>query len=109
MRDKDLIKEILSPSKYADDVTYAAINRKSSESDRNGEKKQSSHKSRKIEEFEVAKPPPTPTPPPSMETFIHYKHDKILLSELDRTFNYHTKVEDKTPNWKKCKLLGSHR
>ena len=43
-----------------------------------------------------------------MEELLKHKHDKILWSELDWLVNYKPKIEDKTPNWMNCKLLGSY-
>ena len=57
----------------------------------------------KTERYEIPQPLP-----PTMETLQKHRIDKPLWSELDWLVNYKTTpAEDKIPNHKKCKLLGS--
>ena len=64
--------------------------------------------STKTEEYEIPKPIPPPPLPPTVDTMITHNNDKICYSELDWLVHYTPPpVEDKTPDWRKCKLLGS--
>ena len=63
----------------------------------------------KTELFVIPKPPPPDPPPPKIEELLEHKDDKICWSALDWTVNYNPEPpEDKTPDWHKCKLLGSY-
>ena len=42
-----------------------------------------------------------------MEELLAHKDDNFLWSELDWLVNYHPPTIDNTPDYKKCKLLGS--
>ena len=101
---------ILNP-KYSDDITYAATEKENIEyikTEIPNILKQNNLKvnQSKTEEYTIPKPPP---PPPSMETIIKHKEDRPLWSELDWVVNKipPEEIEDKTPNWRNCKLLGS--
>ena len=59
----------------------------------------------KVEEFEIPKPPLPPPPSPLMKISIKHKHWKVLRLKLNWFVNY--QAQETTPNWKKCKLLGS--
>ena len=61
----------------------------------------------KTERYEILRPNPPPPPDPSIETLIKHKDDKIIWSELDWISNYQPVIENKEPNWRDCKLLGS--
>ena len=61
----------------------------------------------KTEKYEIPRPQPTP-PPPTEEALLKHKEEKICWSALDWIANYKSKAEEnKEPNWKECKLLGS--
>ena len=63
----------------------------------------------KTENYEIPKPPPPLPPPPTMEELQLHQNDKPLWSALDWIINYTPEPpEDKTPDWAKCKLLGSY-
>ena len=104
---------LLIKPKYADDITYASTNQQTiSQLEENIPKLLKEYKLQintdKTEKFTIPKPPPPPPPPPSMETLLKHKNDKFCWSELDWLVNYTLPTpEDKTPDWKTCKLLGS--
>ena len=61
----------------------------------------------KTERYEIPRPE-MPRPPPTAETLKKLKEDTICWSEFDWITKYKPpKVENKEPNWKECKLLGS--
>ena len=63
--------------------------------------------SSKTEYYQVPKPIPEP-PKPSMEELLAHRDDKRLWSALDWLVNYtQASPKDDTPDYKKCKLLGS--
>ena len=58
--------------------------------------------------YEVPKPPPEPPPAPTFEELLLHKNDKIIWSDLDWLTNYNPlQNKDNTPDYRKCKLLGS--
>ena len=62
--------------------------------------------SSKTEYYQVPKPIPE-SPKPSMEELLAHRDDKILWSALDWLVNYTPASPKDTPDYKKCKLLGS--
>ena len=62
----------------------------------------------KTERYEIPRPEPPPPSPPNTEALLSHKEDRICWSALDWITNYVApKIENKSPNWKDCKLLGS--
>ena len=61
----------------------------------------------KKEKYQIPKPAPAPIPPPTWEDIENHKNDRILWSELDFLTYQPPPKKDDTPDWKKCKLLGS--
>ena len=104
---------ILIAPKYADDVTYAVTDKETqAELKRRIPIILDTHdlttNDTKTEEYEIPKPPPPPPPPTTMEKLIAHKDDKTLWSQLDWLVNYTPPApKDTTPDWTKCKLLGS--
>ena len=61
----------------------------------------------KTERYEIPRPE-MPPPPPTTETLKKLREDTICWSALDWITKYKPpKVENKKPDWKECKLLGS--
>ena len=106
-------ESILIAPKYADDVTYAMLNKETQvELKRRIPVILKSHdlttNDTKTEEYECPKPAPPPPPPSTMEELIAHKDDKVCWSALDWLVNFKPPpIEDKTPDWTKCKLLGT--
>ena len=104
---------ILITPKYADDVTYALKDAEAQvELKRRIPQILATHdlmiNHTKTEEYEIPKPPPPPPPPPTMEELIAHKDDKVWWSALDWLVHYvPPPIKDETPDWRKCKLLGS--
>ena len=99
--------------KYADDITYLTISEETHEKTLQELPKLLKQdnleiNSTKTELYKIPKPK-LPTPPlPTMDELLQHKDDKILWSELDWLSNYNPTIKDTTPDWRKCKLLGSY-
>ena len=101
---------------YADDTTFGGVGEEGRERLEKIEEKipkqlakynLQSNESKK-EKYQIPKPPPDPEPPPTWEELEAHKNDKPLWSDLDYLINFQPPPKiDKTPDWKKCKLLGS--
>ena len=107
------INKLLIAPKYADDITYASNNKRIIDNIKNTvqnklKKFNLTINESKTETYQIPKPSPPAPPPPSIETLIEHKNDKPRWSELDWLIKYTPPLpEDKIPNWKSCKLLGS--
>ena len=107
------INKLLIAPKYADDITYASNNKRIIDNIKNSvpnklKKFKLTINESKTETYQIPKPSPPAPPPPSLEILIEHKNDKPRWSELDWLINYTPpQPEDKIPNWKCCKLLGS--
>ena len=63
----------------------------------------------KTELYKIPKPPPPEPPPPTIEELLLHKNDKPLWSQLDWVTNFKpAPTKDNTPDWRRCKLLGSY-
>ena len=60
----------------------------------------------KREEYTIPKPQPPP-PPPTHKQLMKNKTTKNCWSDLDWLIMDPPKVKDNTPDWKRCKILGS--
>ena len=105
-------KGFLLQPKYADDITYAGtskgqINELDAKIPPRLNEYDLSANASKTERYQIPKPPPPPPPKPRYETLLEHNDDKPLWSALDWLTNYKPNFPDKTPDWKKCKLLGS--
>ena len=60
----------------------------------------------KREEYTIPKPQPPP-PPPTHKQLMKNKATKNCWSDLDWLIMDPPKVKDNTPDWKRCKILGS--
>ena len=109
----DIRKSILITPKYADDVTYALNNVEAQVKLKNTipvilKDYDLSINETKTEEYEIPKPPPPPPPPPTTEALLKHKKNTVCWSALDWLVTYKPPPKkDETPDWKRCKLLGS--
>ena len=105
---------ILIKPKYADDITYITNDEtiyKHIQLETPALLKEGGLKVNlsKTELYEIPKPPPPPPPPVPIDELLAHKDDKVCWSALDWLVNYKKDPPpDNTPDWKKCKLLGSY-
>ena len=120
MRHKSLQKPIKTKTKgflvnptYADDITIAGTNKQQIDEleekiPQKLEEYNLTVNADKTEKYEIPRPPAPPPPPATMEVLLKHKNDRILWSDLDWLTNYTPPpIENKEPDWRKCKLLGS--
>ena len=96
-------------SKYADDITLVTTMKERQQAAKTtyGAKLAMFNLKENIskrEEYTIPKPPP---PPPTHKQLMKNKATKNCWSDLDWIIMDPPKVKDNTPDWKRCKILGS--
>ena len=101
------MKDFSIKSKFADDLTFLGKSKTEIDEIENKlaiqlKKYKLEINKTKTERYEIPRPEPSP---PNTETLLLHKEDRICWSALDWITNsVAPKIENKSPNWKDCKL-----
>ena len=113
LKNRDLEDHFSIEPKYADDITLATTCKKQHEDAKSAFKNLLGkynlyENASKRETYTIPKPPAPPPPPPTLSQLTKNQNNKLCWSALDWLIIENVnKVKDTTPDWRKCKLLGS--